>query len=132
MRRSAFVVFLLGACIATAATVALMATSEVARGAAIAAPLLAGVLLLVSRRSRAGRPRKLADRIRELTEELQRERIETANRFADLEARVNAVEDAQLQVGEARTRHREELRQIREALAAHHTAIDLTVAGHRA
>lgn len=77
------------------------------------------------------RSRKLAERINELTEELRRERIDSANRLAALEARLTALEDEQLQVGEARTRHREELQQIRQALAAHHTAIDLTVAGHR-
>ena len=132
MRRFAFRVVLLVACIATAATGALLATSQVTRAAAIATPLLAGVLLLLaSRRSAATRPRKLAERISELNEQLQGERIESANRFAELDARVAALEDEQLQVADARTRHREELRQIRHAVAAHHTAIDLTVAGTR-
>jgi hypothetical protein len=75
------------------------------------------------------RSRKLAARIGELTEELQRERIESANRLGALEARISALEDEQLQVTEARTQHRDELRQIAQALAAHQSAIDLTVAG---
>ena len=68
--------------------------------------------------------KKLAARINELTEELQRERIESANRFGSLEARLSALEDEQLQIGEVRSQHRDELAQIRRALASHHSAID--------
>jgi len=75
------------------------------------------------------RQKKLAARISELTEELQREKIESANRLSALEARLSALEDERLQVAEARTQHRDELRQIAQALATHHSAIDLTVAG---
>jgi chromosome segregation ATPase len=75
------------------------------------------------------RPKNLAARISELTEELQREKIESANRFSVLEARLSALEDERLQVAEARAQHRDELRQIAQALAAHHSAIDLAVAG---
>jgi uncharacterized coiled-coil DUF342 family protein len=73
--------------------------------------------------------KKLAARVSELTEELHRERIESANRLGALEARLSALEAERLQVAEVRTQHRDELRQIAQALAAHHSAIDLTVAG---
>jgi hypothetical protein len=73
--------------------------------------------------------RKLAARISQLTEELQRERIESANRLAVIESRLAALEDEQLELSEARSRHRDELAQIGRALAAHHAALERTVAG---
>jgi chromosome segregation ATPase len=68
--------------------------------------------------------KSLVARINELTEELRREQIESANRFGSLEARLAALEDEQLQIGEVRSQHRDELAQIRRALASHHSAID--------
>jgi septal ring factor EnvC (AmiA/AmiB activator) len=76
------------------------------------------------RRSKGVRPKKLVARINELTEQLQRERIESANRFAALEARLSALEDELLQLGDVRSEHREELAQIARALSSHHAVID--------
>jgi septal ring factor EnvC (AmiA/AmiB activator) len=70
------------------------------------------------------RSKTLAARISELTEELQRERIESANRLGALEARISALEDEQQQVTEAREQHRDELKQIAQALAMHDSALD--------
>ena len=78
-------------------------------------------------RSSGARSKKLVARISELTEELQRERIESANRFAAVEARLSALEDEQLETADVQSQHRDELAQIGRALAAHRSAIDLTV-----
>jgi len=76
------------------------------------------------RRSNGVRPQNLGTRVSELTEQLQRERIESANRFAALEARLSALEDELLELGDARSEHRDELAQIARALSSHHAAID--------
>jgi hypothetical protein len=72
------------------------------------------------------RPRSLAARISELTELLQRERIESANRFAAIEGRLAALEDEHV---EERSRHRDDLAQIGHALVAHERVLEQTVAG---
>jgi len=73
------------------------------------------------------RPTSVAARISELTELLQRERIESANRLASIEARLSALEDEQF---EERSRHRDDLTQLGQALAAHQRVLDQTVADY--
>ena len=76
------------------------------------------------------RPQSLSARIGELTELLQRERIESANRFAAIEGRLAALEDELPEIDEARSRHRDDLTQVGQALAAHRRVLDQAVADY--
>jgi hypothetical protein len=75
------------------------------------------------------RPHRLSARFNELSELVQRERIESANRFAAIEGRLAALGDELSELSETRDRHRDDLTQIGHALAVHQRALDQTVAG---